>query len=141
MEKIKSRIEYIAKKYNLQLIYAFGSRAKQALKLVEGEIKNLPPGTSDLDIGIKSEKNLNIDEKVEITQEFESLFNVPKVDLVILQNAPVFLALEIVTGELLYTKDSTFEAEYQLYIMRRAAELLPYERMRQKMILGEKKSV
>jgi len=137
MENIKNRIKNIANKYNLQLIYAFGSRAKQALQLVEGKIKNLPPGTSDLDIGIKSEKNLNIDEKVEVTQEFESLFNnVPKLDLVILQDAPVFLALEIVTGELLYAKDSTFEAEYQLYIMRRAAELLPYERMRQKMILG-----
>ena len=136
MENIKERIKDIANKYNLQLVYAFGSRAKQALKLVEGKIKNLPPGTSDLDIGIKSEKNLSIDEKVEITQEFEDLFKVPKVDLVILQDAPVFLALEIVTGELLYAKDSTFEAEYQLYIMRRAAELLPYERMRQKMILG-----
>ena len=52
MENIKNRIKNIANKYNLQLAYVFGNRAKQALKLVEGKVKNLPPGTSDLDIGI-----------------------------------------------------------------------------------------
>ena len=50
--------------------------------------------------------------------------------------ASAFLALEIVQGELLYADDETFEAEYQLYIMRRAADLMPHERMKQKTILG-----
>jgi len=47
------------------------------------------------------------------------------------------LALEVVTGEILYMQDSTHEAEYQLYIMRMAADLLPYERMKQRMIMGD----
>jgi len=80
MENIKNRIKNIANKYNLQLAYVFGNRAKQALKLVEGKVKNLPPGTSDLDIGI---------------------------------------------------------SRISLFLMRKAAEFLPYERMRQKIILGE----
>ena len=58
-----------------------------------------------------------------------------RVDLVVLSESPVFLSLRIVTGELLYTRDATFEAEYQLYIMRKAAELIPYERMKEKMVL------
>jgi len=36
-------------------------------------------------------------------------------------------------------KDPTHEAEYQLYIMRLAADLLPYERMKQEMIIGASK--
>jgi hypothetical protein len=47
------------------------------------------------------------------------------------------LGLEIVKGEILYAEDSTFEAEYQLYIMKMAADLLPYERAKISMILGE----
>jgi hypothetical protein len=46
------------------------------------------------------------------------------------------LALEIVTGEILYARDITYEAEYQLYIMKMAAELSPYEKMKKRMIMG-----
>ena len=54
----------------------------------------------------------------------------------VLSEAPVVLAFEIVTGEILYLRDATYEAEYQLYIMRMAAELIPFERAKQKMIMG-----
>lgn len=135
MNKIKERIEKIAKKYDLQVIYAFGSRAKEALRIVDGKIERLSFESSDLDIGIKPRNVLTVEKKVDIALAFEDVFDVPKVDIVVLPDAPVFLALEIVTGELLYAEDTTYESEYQLYIMRRAAELIPYERMRQKMIL------
>jgi len=50
---MKEKIREIALKYNLQIIYAFGSRAKEALGMLEGKIPGLPAGLSDLDIGIK----------------------------------------------------------------------------------------
>lgn len=134
--KIKDQITGLATKYGLQVIYAFGSRAKDALDLIEGRIECLTSTSSDLDIGVKPEKPLTVEEKVEIAIFFEDLFNVPRVDMVVIPEAPIFLALEIVTGEVLYRQDATYEAEYQLYIMRRAAELIPYERIKQKMILG-----
>lgn len=137
MEKIKEEIRNIASRYGLQIIYAFGSRAKEALDLVEGKIEKFSSKPSDLDIGIKPEKTLTVEEKVKIAIFFEDLFDVSRVDLVVLPDAPIFLALEIVTGEILYMKDSTYEAEYQLYIMRMAADLLPYERMKQRMIMGD----
>ena len=136
MSKIKNELKQLAEKYSLQIIYAFGSRAKEALDLVEGKIKRLSKGISDLDIGIKPERRLNVEEKVEIALALEDIFDVSRVDLVVIPEVGVFLALEIVKGELLYAKDAVYEAEYQLYIMRRAAELIPYERMKQKMILG-----
>ena len=97
---------------------------------------SLPCTSSDLDIGVKPERLLTVEEKVEIALFFEDLFNVSRVDVVVLRDAPVFLALEIVIGEILYSQDNTYEAEYQLYIMRMAADLLPYEREKQKMIMG-----
>ncbi|NWG04857.1 MAG: nucleotidyltransferase domain-containing protein [Syntrophaceae bacterium] len=137
MGNIKEEIRNIASQYGLQIIYAFGSRAKEALDLVEGRIEQFSPKPSDLDIGIKPEKPLTVEGKVKIVIFFEDLFDVFRVDLIVLPEAPVFLAFEIVTGEILYMQDSTYEAEYQLHIMRMAADLLPYERMKQRMIMGD----
>ena len=137
MNKIKEQIWDIASQYGLQIIYAFGSRAKEASDLAENRIEHLPSTPADLDIGVKTERLLTVEEKVKIAILFEDLFNVSRVDLIVLPEAPVSLALEIVTGEILYMQDSTYEAEYQLYIMRMAADLLPYERMKQKMIMGD----
>jgi predicted nucleotidyltransferase len=136
MPGIKEIIGQIAAKYGLQIIYAFGSRAKEALEVVEGRVERLSSTPSDLDMGVKPERPLTVQEKVEIAIFFEDLFDLPRVDVVVLPEAPVSLAAEIVLGEILYAKDSTYEAEYQLYIMRMAADLLPYERAKQKMILG-----
>jgi predicted nucleotidyltransferase len=137
MKKIKEQIRDIASQFGLQIIYAFGSRAKEALDLVEGRSEHFSSTPSDLDIGVKPEKTLTVEEKVKIAILLEDLFNVFRVDLVVLPEAPVFLALEIVTGEILYMQDSTYEAEYQLYIMRMAADLLPYEQLKQRMIMGD----
>ncbi len=133
---MKDQIARVAAQYRLKIIYAFGSQAKEALDLMEGRIEHLPLTSSDLDIGVKPERPLTVDEKVEIAISFEDLFNVSRVDVVVIPEAPIFLALEIVTGEVLYKQDETYEAEYQLYIMRKAAELIPYERIKQDMILG-----
>ena len=133
---MKEQIISLAAKYNLRIIYAFGSRAKDTLHMIEGRMSSLPCSSSDVDIGIKAERPLTVEEKVEIALFFEDLFKVNRVDVVVLPEAPVFLALEIVSGEILYMQDDTYEAEYQLYIMRMAADLLPYEREKQKMIMG-----
>jgi hypothetical protein len=133
---IKKEIEKAALQYNLQLIYAFGSKGKEALLMIEEKITSLSPPTSDLDIGIKPKGPLTVEEKVEIAIFFEELFDVQRVDVVVLPEAPISLALEIVTGEILYTQDVTYEAEYQLFIMKMAAELSPYEKMKKRMVMG-----
>jgi len=137
MKEIKVQVKDFASQYGLQIIYPFGSRAKEALDMVEGRIELVSSKPSDLDIGVKPEKPLRVEEKVKIAILFEDLFDVSRVDLIVLPEAPVFLALEIVTGEVLYRQDSTYEAEYQLYIMRMAADLLPYEQVKQRMIMGD----
>ncbi|MEW5899973.1 MAG: nucleotidyltransferase domain-containing protein [Acidobacteriota bacterium] len=139
MNKLKGEIKKLASRYNLQLIYAFGSRAKEAYDLVHGRKAILLASSSDLDIGLKPERPLSVEEKVRIAVLFEDLFGVPRVDVVVLPEAPVMLALEIVQGELLFAADDRYEAEYQLYIMRRAAELAPFEGMKKALILEMRK--
>jgi predicted nucleotidyltransferase len=126
----------LADKYSFQVIYAFGSRAKEIFDIVHHKKSSPAASKSDLDIGIKPERPLNVQEKVNIAIFFEDLFDIPKVDVVEIPEAPISLALEIVRGELLYARDDDFEAEYQLYVMSRAADLMPFERLKQKTILG-----
>ena len=134
----RDKIRQCAEKYRLRVIYSFGSRANEALDFIEGRVSGLAPTGSDLDIGVKSDHKLTVDEKVGIAIFFEDLFSLPRVDVVVLQEAPVFLAFRIVTGEVLYSQDTNDEAEYQLRILRMAADLAPFERLKQKMALGEK---
>ena len=136
MNEIKEQIRDIAARYGLQIIYAFGSRGREALDLVEARIKHFSSAPSDLDIGVKPGRSLTVQEKVEIAIFIEDLFEVNKVDLIVLPEAPVSVAFEIVTGEILYMDDPVHEAEYQLYIMRLAADLLPYERMKQETVMS-----
>jgi predicted nucleotidyltransferase len=137
MKCLKDEIAGLARKYQLQIIYAFGSRAKEIYGRVEGRRQRSSRLKSDLDIGIKPQRRLTVKEKVEIALFFEDLFDVPKVDVVVILDAPALLAYEIVSGELLYAKDENFEAEYLLYIMRRAGDLMPYESLKKEMILGK----
>jgi predicted nucleotidyltransferase len=139
VSKLKEKIRRLANRYHLQLIYAFGSRAKEARDLVHGKKAVGPASSSDLDIGLKPERPLRVEEKVKIAVFFEDLFQAARVDVVALPEAPVMLALEIVEGEVLYAEDDRYEAEYQLYIMRLAAELAPYERMKRDLILEMRK--
>ena len=135
MNDFKKAIAKLAEKHKLQIIYSFGSRAQEINNRVLGKKHRIKAPNSDLDIGIKPKRALNVKEIVEIAIFFEDLFDIPKVDVISIPDVSIFLALEIVQGELLYVQDEMFEAEYQLYIMRRAAELTPFEYQARAIIL------
>ena len=132
----KRRIASFARRHGLEIIYAFGSRAKEIHARILGKTPRSVHPHSDLDLGIKPVQPLSVKEKVRIALFFEDLFNISRVDVVILPEAPASLAAEIVSGELLYTENEKNEADCQLYYMRRAADLLPFERERARLILG-----
>jgi uncharacterized protein len=136
MKSVRDNIEALAARYALQFIYAFGSRAREALEFLDGRKRQLTSGASDLDIGVKSSTGLAVGDKVDLALQLEELFGVPRVDLVVLSEVSTFLALEIVSGELLFAQDLHYEAEYQLYIMRKAAEMMPFQRAKERMMLG-----
>ncbi len=91
-----------------------------------------------MDLGVLPEFNVRLTakQKVELTLELEDLFQISRVDLVILPEAPPYLASNIVQGERLYARDEDLADEYDLYVLRRAGDLMPFHRQRLDLILG-----
>ena len=129
-------LQKLAEFYDIRIMSAFGSRAGEIQEVLNQGRTALSPGLSDLDIGVKTSKKLSINEKVDLAKSIEDLFDVKRVDLVILDEVPTSIAYQAVTGTLLYATDPVEESEYQLYVMRRFAELLPYYRKAEGMLLG-----
>lgn len=59
-----------------------------------------------------------------------------KVDLVDLGQARAFLALDVIRGERVYCTDEDRCDEFDLYVLRRAGDLAPFEWERRRMLLG-----
>ena len=134
-----SKLKEWAHRYQLELLYVFGSRAKEVLLWSKGEIESLASGPADIDIGVKPKAgcNLTVDDKVHLALALEKLFGVNRVDLVSFTEADPFLAANIIRGERLVAVDEYLADEYVLYILRRAGDLIPFERERMALILGE----
>ena len=128
----------IAEQFGIDVLYAFGSRAVEALALVEGRGEFDSAHRSDLDIAALPApgRTWGAADRVDLMQALESVFPAPRIDLVVLPEAPPFLALAAVTGELLYARDRHREAVYQLYVLRRAGDLAPFERERRAWLLN-----
>jgi uncharacterized protein len=134
------KLSEIAHAFDLGIIYAFGRHAGDALKWLKDEQFSLSiSSSSDLDIGIKPaiEKKLSVKEKARLAIALEDLFCVSGTDLVNLPEADPFLAANIIRGERLFSKDTYLADEYDLYILRRAGDLIPLERERIALIMGE----
>jgi predicted nucleotidyltransferase len=129
----------LARQYDLVAIYVFGSRAIEIAARVSGEEVEATHPSSDADIGVLPVRGrrLAARERVELMLDLEDLLEVGRVDLVILSEASPYLALDVVRGELLCATDLDAEAEYQLYVLRRAGDLAPFERERWRIILTE----
>lgn len=127
--------------YSIAILYAFGSRASEAADFIAGKAEQMESSASDLDIGVLPCPGirLNAREKVEMSIRLEDIFGISRVDLVILPEAPPFLASVIVQGKRLYARDEDDADEYDLYVLRRAGDLMPFHRQRTAMILGDDK--
>ena len=139
MEGKKTTLSQISEEFELDIIYAFGSRAKAVAGWINGDISALRiSSSSDVDIGVKPRpgKDLTIKEKVHLSMAFEDLFTVNRVDLVVIPEADPFLAANIIRGENIFCRDEYAADEYDLYILRRAGDLAPLERERIALIMG-----
>jgi predicted nucleotidyltransferase len=135
----KESIEKICKDFAIDILYVFGSRSKEVVDLITDETLTLSQGLSDVDIGVRliPGKKLTVKEKSLLSIALENLFGVTRVDLVILSDADPFLAANIIRGERLYAGDEYRADEFELYIMRRAGDLVPLENERERLIFKE----
>lgn len=139
MKALTDEITCIAQRYRVHDVYVFGSRAQEISRRVAGEQPVESRPSSDVDIAVQPAQGRYLDarDRVRLAIEFEDLFDAARVDLVVLSEARPFLAVDVVRGELLYTADPRAQAEHELYILRRAADLEPFQRERIRLILTE----
>jgi predicted nucleotidyltransferase len=139
-DKLKT-LEEVAGHFGLDAIYLFGSRATEVAAFVRGERILDSSLRSDVDVGIVAPpgNRLTVRDKVRLAIALEDLWDVSRVDLVVLPEADPFLAVDIVAGERIYVRDPYAMDEYELYVLRRAGDLAPFERECRRLILWEKR--
>ncbi|HNR14897.1 MAG TPA: hypothetical protein PKM59_16440 [Thermodesulfobacteriota bacterium] len=132
-------LEELCRQFRLALLYAFGSRTAELRDWLAGRLDALSASASDVDIGVKAltDEPWLVQEKVRCALALEDLFGCSRVDLVMIAEADPFLAAEIIRGERLFADNDYAADEYELYILRRAGDLIPLERERMALILGE----
>ena len=133
------KLKDIALRYGLEEVYAFGSRAEEAGARMRGKRVSAAHPKSDMDIGVRNKFGLTLgpSERAKLALEIEDLLQVSRVDLVILQETDPFLAIDIIRGELLYAEDPDQQARYELYVLGRAGDLIPFKKERIRMIMEE----
>ncbi len=137
-ESRKKNLAAICRDFSIAIVYAFGSRAKEAYSWIKGETEIISTSLSDLDIGVLPMPGVHPSpkQKIELCIRLEDFFGVSRVDLVFLPEAPPFLASKIIQGERLYAVDEYQADEYDLYILRRAGDLMPFHRERLRLLFG-----
>lgn len=108
----------------VRAIYVFGSHAVGGAR-----------PDSDLDLGVLYRTAQALATTLALEQDFEQATGM-KIDLIDLGRASAFLALDIVRGERLFREDATEADRFELYVLRRAGDLLPFERQRQALLLA-----
>ena len=104
-------------------LYLFGSRAR-------GEATE----RSDVDVGILFRREVALRDLLLLEGALEQHLSLP-VDLVDAGRASAFLALDLIRGERVYCSDADRCDEFELYVMRRAGDLAPFERERRRLLM------
>ena len=107
----------------VRAVYLFGSHVK-------GEARD----DSDLDLGVLYRTRQPFEVTAALAEEFERALR-RRIDLVDVARASAFVALEIVRGERVFCRDDVEADGFELYVLRRAGDLLPFERQRQHMLV------
>jgi len=130
MASLAERLREIASQYHIADLYAFGSRAAEIAARVRGQATSNQHPASDVDIGVRPlpGRQLSVHDKVRLAIALEDLLGVNRVDLVVLPEAPPFLAANIIRGERLLAANERAADEYLLYVLRRAGDLVPLRR-------------
>jgi predicted nucleotidyltransferase len=104
-------------------LYLFGSRARHE------ETEH-----SDVDVAVLWNEAQALRDVLLLEDALEQQLRL-KVDVVDAGRASPFLALDIIRGERVYCADPDRCDEFDLYVMRRAGDLVPFERERRRRFL------
>ena len=138
MNDLQTKLAEICRRYGVTSLYVFGSRASEIVARVSGEqvVPAHPQSDGDFAVQIAVESSLRGFSRGGLLMDLEEIFELPRADLVVLNDADPFIALEAVRGELLFCTDLDQQAEEELFILRRAGDLEPFETERIRLMLA-----
>jgi predicted nucleotidyltransferase len=134
-ETKQEAVDRLCRANRVAAAYLFGSRADDGLRLLAGEAVAAP--CSDLDIGVFFQGGVpDVRTFTKLQLDLCDLFEPLTVDLVPLERVDAIFQSRAVTGHRIFAADSTAADLYELYVMNRAADLLPIQRERERELFG-----
>lgn len=106
-------------------LYLFGSRGRR---------EETPESDADVGVLFRRDQERSLRDVLLLEDALERRLGL-KVDVVDAGRASAFLALDIIRGERVYCADPDGCDEFELYVMRRAGDLAPFERERRRRLL------
>lgn len=121
---LASILRVVTSEPDVSAVYVFGSRADGGAR-----------PASDFDLGVLYRSPQSLERTLQLEQELERATGLT-VDLVDVARAGAFLAYDIIRGERVFCRETTATDRFELYVLRRAGDLLPFERQRQALLLS-----
>ena len=121
------KIRDICQKYNIALVYLFGSQKENSLNILNEEKVDIKDPLADIDVGIVFSQDIeSIPDRHKvysnIYNDFEDLFLPYHLDLVFLQECHSVFQTEALLGICVYSISEEFKDEYEMMVLRRAAD-------------------
>lgn len=130
MKKRKLLAE-ICRKYNIKLVYLFGSQKDAAFQIINGNPVEIKDRLADIDVGIVFRQPLpeakqRLELYADIYGEMLDLFDFYNLDLVFLEENHSVFQTEAVKGICVYFSSEKEKDEYENMVLKRAADFLPF---------------
>ncbi|HHV19172.1 MAG: nucleotidyltransferase domain-containing protein [Tepidanaerobacteraceae bacterium] len=123
-EKIEM-INNICKKYNIVIMYLFGSQKENAYKMLNGEDILIKDPLADIDVGVVFSYDINkVDGRYKLYGDiYNDLIEIfPKLDLVFLQENHSVFQTEAISGICIYAESEELKDDYELTTLAKAAD-------------------
>ena len=134
-ETKRETLERLCRENRVAAAYLFGSRQDDGLRLLAGEA--VSGRGSDLDIGVYFQgPQPAVWDFTQLQLDLEDLFEPLRVDLVPLERVDAIFQARAIDGHRIFAADSTASDLYEIYVLNRAADLLPYQRARERELFG-----
>ena len=121
----------VAKEYGVDLIYLFGSQVASRLKILRGMEVEVLDSLTDLDVGIVTSSPLPPPARrsrlyADLSVALSDIFEPFPLDLVLLEENHSVFQSEIFRGECVHASSEQIRDNYEMNILRRAADFKPF---------------
>lgn len=127
----RDKLARICRRHGLALVYLFGSQAQSGARWLAGEDVSVADPLADLDVGVVTGGPLPepADRRrfyAAVYNDLEDLFHPFRLDLVLLEENHSVFQLEALKGICIYQESEERRDNYEMMILRRAADFRPF---------------